>query len=348
MEITVKNKYLFNFAVSYMSGGLKRLHGYAKWFNEHGGAWFIIHPQCEFLISEFENNRYFVARQARHERLFNDCVYLTDIREEIGMPDLYYSYGIPIYAKFGKVNWFHLSNVLPLCSKGIPLSLFDRIKLKYLGSRIKNNYHNADVIASDSPFSLSLVKIKETEKLFLSLMGSDDELFYFKNSRPKKKENIATVVGTQKYKALQDSYHIFEMLRTTNRQLKLVLIGSEKDIPNDLRANNDIIIKGALKRNDVIEYLRGSKYYISNTCIEGSYNAAAEGVLLADESYISDIEPHRDLLENIRFERVSVPNMNGPALHVKREDMSVAHLKTWEDIITDLVNQVGMLLRKDK
>jgi len=347
MEITVKNKYLFNFAVSYMGGGLKRLHGYAKWFNEHGGAWFIIHPQCEFLVSEFKKNRYFVTRQARHERLFNDCAYLTDVREEIGTPDLYYSYGIPIYAKFGKVNWFHLSNVLPLYSKGIPLSLFDRIKLKYLGFRIKNNYHNADVIASDSYFSLSLVKIKETEKLFLSLMGSDDELFYFENSRSGEKENIATVVGTQKYKALKDSYHIFEMLRTTNSQLKLVLIGNEKDIPNDLRANNDIIIRGALKRKDVIECLRESKYHISTTRIEGSYNAAAEGVLLVDESYISDIEPHRDLLENIPFERVSIPNMNEPVLHVKRADMSVSHLKVWEDIITDLVNQVRILLRKD-
>ena len=347
MGIIVKNKYLFNFAVSYMGGGLKRLHGYVKWFNEHGGAWFIIHPQAEFLISEFKNNRYFVARQARYQRLFKDCTYLTDVRREIGIPDMYYSYGIPIYAKFGKVNWFHLSNVLPLYSKGIPLPLFDRIKLKFLGFRIKNNYHNADVIASDSPFSLSLVKIKETEKLLLSLMASDDELFHFKNSRHKKKENIATVVGTQKYKALKDSYHIFEMLRTTNRQLKLVLIGSEKHIPNDLRTNNDIIIKGVLKRKEVIEYLQESKFYISTTCIEGSYNAAAEGVLLADESYISDIEPHRDLLENMPFETISVPSLSKPVLYVKRADISVAHLKVWEDIITDLVNQVSILLRKD-
>lgn len=348
MVNTVKNKYLFNFAVSYMGGGLKRLHGYAKWFNEHGGAWFIIHPQCEPLISEFKNNRFFVAGQARYQRLFNDCAYLPGVLEEIETPDLYYSYGIPIYSKSGKVNWFHLSNVLPLYSKGIPLSLFDRIKLKYLGFRIKNNYHNADVIASDSPFSLSLVKIKETEKLFLSLMASDDELFHFKNTPPKKKENIATVVGTQKYKVLKDSYHIFKMLRAKNPQLKLILIGSEKDIPNDFRANNGIIIKGVLKRREVIEYLRESKYYISTTCIDGSYNAAAEGALLADESYISDIEPHRDLLENIPFELISVSNMSKPVLHVKRTDMSVTHLKIWEEIITDLVNQVNFLLRESK
>lgn len=346
--MNVKNKYLFNFAVSYVGGGLKRLHGYAKWFNEHGGAWFIIHPQSDSLISEFKNNRYFVSRQARYQRLFNDCAYLTDIREEIGTPDLYYSYGIPIYAKFGKVNWFHLSNVLPLYSKGIPLPLFDRIKLKYLGFRIRSNYHNADVVASDSPFSLSLVKIKETKKLFLSLMGCDDELFHFKNSHPKEKVNIATVVGTLKYKALKDSYHVFKMLRSANSQLKLVLIGSEKDIPNDLRESNDVIIKGILGREEVIEYLRESKYYISTTCIDGSYNAAAEGVLLADESYISDIGPHRDLLENIPFESISVPNMSRMTLHVKRSDMSVAHLKTWEDIITDMVNQVSLLLQEDK
>ena len=45
--------YLFNFAVSHIGGGFKRLHEYAKWFNDHGGAYFIIHPHCENLITEF-------------------------------------------------------------------------------------------------------------------------------------------------------------------------------------------------------------------------------------------------------------------------------------------------------
>ena len=124
--MTVKYKFLFNFAVTRTGGGLKRLYEYAKWFHEKGGAWFIIHPNCDFLTKEFPNNKYFVVLQTRTQRFFKDCDYLSDIKKEIGTPDLYYSYGIPIYYHFGKINWFHMSNVLPLNSKDMGLSLFDK------------------------------------------------------------------------------------------------------------------------------------------------------------------------------------------------------------------------------
>ena len=148
--MNIKNKFLFNFAVSYSGGGFKRLYEYAKWFSENGGAWFIIHPRCGSLINEFPNNQFFLAAQPRYERIFNDCGYLDTIWSEIGQPDLYYSYGIPTYVPFGKINWFHLSNVLPLGSQGIPLPLFDRLKLGYLGWRIIHNFQNADVISAES------------------------------------------------------------------------------------------------------------------------------------------------------------------------------------------------------
>ena len=151
----LKYNYLFNFAVSYVGGGFKRLYEYAKWFNEHGGACFIIHPNCESFIKEFPNNRFFMATQPRYQRIFNDCGYLSDIERDIGKPDLYYSYGIPVYGRFGKINWFHLSNVLPLSSRDIPLSLFDRfIRLNYLGWKIKNNFKNADVISASLNINL--------------------------------------------------------------------------------------------------------------------------------------------------------------------------------------------------
>tara|TARA_B110000305_G_C19305016_1_gene571119 strand:+ start:757 stop:897 length:141 start_codon:yes stop_codon:yes gene_type:complete len=44
-----KYNFLFNFAVTKTGGGLKRLHIYSKWFHENRGAYFIIHPECEFL-----------------------------------------------------------------------------------------------------------------------------------------------------------------------------------------------------------------------------------------------------------------------------------------------------------
>jgi hypothetical protein len=92
-----------------------------------------------------------------------------------------------------------------------------------------------------------------------------------------------------------------------------------------------------------MKYLRRAKYYISTTHIENSYNAASEGVFFADESYISDIGPHRELLANAPIERVSVPHMNRSVLHVRREHLSGANLTTWQDVIADVIGRVKLI-----
>lgn len=332
----VRNNFLFNFAVSYSGGGFKRLYEYARWFNENGGAWFIVHARCENLQKEFPNNRFFPVLQQNYRRLFRDCEYLDGIRKETGEPALYYSYGIPIYGRFGKVNWFHLSNVLPLGSRGIPLPAFERLKLNYLGWVIKRNLRNADIISAESNNSLGLIKTTDAEKLFLSVNGSDDELSYLQNGGASAKDNIATVLGTQKYKALLDSYRVFEMLRRRHNELKLAIIGPENTVPKELRGCKDVILKGTLQRAAVIECLRKTRYYISTSRIENSYNAASEGVLFADESYISDIGPHRELLMTVPYEYVSVPQIDNRLIRIKKENVSGIRLKTWNDVICDM------------
>ena len=345
LTVEVANAFLFNFAASYSGGGFKRLYGYAKWFNYNGGAWFIIHRRCESLINEFPNNQFFLVAQSRYQRIFNDCAYLDPVGKEIGRPDLYYSYGIPIYVGVGRINWFHLNNVLPLRSQGIPLSLFLRLKSRYLGRRIHRTLRNADVISAESNYALGLIGAQHAGKLFLSVNGSDDELAYLHNPGAERKEDIAIVLGTQAYKAIKDSYRVFEMLKQGTSRLKLMVIGNETLIPREVRDRPNMIVTGMLPRSEVMERLRKAKYYISTTRIENSYNAASEGVCFADESYISDIEPHRELLRNTPFEQVSIPGMREPVLHVKRENMSQANLKVWEDVVTEMIAKVRVQLR---
>lgn len=318
---------------------MKRLAEYAKWFHEHGGAWFIVHPRCEYLVRECPANRFFIPAQPRYQRLFADCRYLGPIGKEIGQPDLYYSYGIPLYARFGAVNWFHVSNVLPFASQEVPLSPFDRLKLGYLGGRIRANLQNADVISAESNCSLALIEAQHAGKLFLSVNGGDDEIAYLRDKNPEKKENMAVVVGTYKYKAIGDSYKVFEMLRQASPGLKLMIIGNEKSIPSEVRHADDVIARGVLARSDVVESLRKAKYYISTTHIENSYNAAAEGIFVADESYISGIGPHRELLAGQPFDEIPVPGMSRRVLRVKRKDLSGANLKTWESVIAEMIGR---------
>jgi hypothetical protein len=158
------------------------------------------------------------------------------------------------------------------------------------------------------------------------------------------KDNIAIVVGTQKYKALLDSYHIFKTLKKQNKLLRLFLIGSKDSIPSKLMNSEDVLATGVLQQSDVIEFLKKTKYYISTTLVENSYNAASEGVIFANESYISDIGPHRELLENEPFEQVSISSLSSPVLRIKSEDIVGINLKLWDDIILELIQKVNKLL----
>ena len=335
--MTVEHKFLLNFAASYSTGGYKRLHEYARWFNENGGTWFAIHPRCAELTRRFPNNRYFVIRQTRVARLFDDCGYLKAIAREIGQPALYYSYGIPLYARFGKVNWFHLSNVLPFRGSGVPLSALGRLKADFLGRRIRAGFGNTDVISAESNCSLAMINSGAPEKLFVSVNGSDDEIAQLEVKSTAPRENIAAVVGTTPYKALEDSHRVFELLKSTNPQLQLKLIGNPSWVPRALRATDGVIVCGVLARPEVMNCLRKSRYYISTTRIENSYNAASEGIFLADESYVSDIGPHMELLAKEKFETVSVPGVGRTILKVRRDGLLGLNLKSWATVIGEMM-----------
>ena len=336
-----KTRLLFNFSASFSGGGFKRLYEYAKWFDAAGGAGFIVHPNCSRLLSEFPRNRYFVPEVTRLQRLLNDCGYLAGIGREIGQPDLYYAYGIPLYFRFGRINWFHLSNVLPLAPAGIPLSVTHRLRLASLGRRIRRGFANCEVISAESAYSLSLVRSAGgTAHLVQSVNGSDDELAYLQEGSRQPKDNIATVVGTYTYKALEDSYRVFRMLKMANSELKLMIIGASADVPRSLQEDPDVVLRGALPRPEVIACLRRTRFYISTTYIENSYNAAAEGAFIADESYVSDIGPHRELLMGMKYEEVRVADVSRPLLHVRQESLTGANLKSWHTVVSEMMEQV--------
>ena len=332
---------LYNFSASFSGGGLKRLHEYARWFDARGGAWFIVHPRADYLRALFPANRYFVVRQPLHHRIYKDAEYIADIRSQIGAPELYYAYGIPIYERVGAINWFHLSNVLTVYARNVPLSAFDRLKWLYLGWRIRRNYRHADVISAESRFSLERMAVDDPSKLTLSVNGSDDELRYAGcPSGPA--DATAVLVGTYGYKALGDAHRVFTMLRRRHPELRLVIIGEEARIPADVRDAEGVQTTGVLPREQVMEHLRRARFYLSATLIENSYNAASEGVFLARESYLSDIGPHRELLDGSAFDVVSIPGLSRPMIHVLKQDVAPIRLKTWDQVVTEMLSAVEM------
>jgi hypothetical protein len=225
------------------------------------------------------------------------------------------------------------------------LTVRDRVTAAYLGWRIKQSYHNAEVISAESAYSLSLIDRNQSEKLFLSLNGADDEIEHLRTGRIQPKENTAVVIGTYTYKALGDSHRIFDMLRRGNSGLKLLIIGNKATIPVNVLRDPSVIATGVLPRSDVMARLRSCAYFITTSRAENSYNAASEGIFFTDESFISDIGPHRELLRGMPFDEVTIPGMRSVVLHVKRHALSAANLKSWDQVVNDMISHFRGTLR---
>jgi len=84
-----------------------------------------------------------------------------------------------------------------------------------------------------------------------------------------------------------------------------------------------IIVNILQSHKEVISLLSAAKFYINTSKVENSWNAASEGVLLANESYISRIEPHFELVKTIANNNYV---FDGDLIHVKRKNISVEKL----------------------
>lgn len=339
--------YIFNFSRSYSGGGLKRLLAFSKYFNENGGSNFIVNSKVKPHMEDFLNNKYFYINSNILKKINSDKKYLLNLVKSIDNIDLYYSYGIPIAFKIGKINWFHLSNVLPL----VPLnerskynfSMYRLIELTFLGYIIKRKFSNADILSAESDYSLTLFPINSKQKHVKSPNGSDNEIKLFGSGNPSKK-NIAVVVGTAPYKDLTKSYSIFLKLNKKNPELRLVIFGSASTIPSDIQKDKNVDIKNTASNKEVLDVLSSAKFYINTSKIENSWNAASEGVLLADESFISNILPHVELLKIFGGAQYQ---SNKEILHLKNEDVSPTELPVWRDIIQDMIKIANIVIENN-
>jgi len=344
MSAPVEHATLFNFAASPVGGGLKRLYEYARGFDANGGARFIIHPACRHLQREFPRNHFVIARQSSASRIVRGVLAVHEITRTQGAPDCYYAYGIPLRGKVGRINWFHLSNVLPLAWRTVPLPLRMRLRFRILGGQILAGLPFADVISAESSASLSLFDPVYRDRLFQSVNGSDEALSAAA-ADSNERQAVAVVVGTYPYKALDESCRVFDELRKAAPQLRLVIFGDQAGVPRAIRNRRDVVVKGNRPHAEVMRELHRAKYYISTTLIENSSNAAAEGVFFAEESYVSDIGPHRELLTGLSHERVMLGETLRPLLHVRRRELTVANVKSWAQIITEMNQHIDRALQ---
>lgn len=334
--------HLFNFSSSYFGGALKRILAYLKWFNERGGATFILNYQLQGIENTFPKNRYYFLKKNSISKVFNYSKKFNQYISEIENIDFYYSYGIPIPYKIGKVNWLHIANVLPFVNARKYVSFKRSIEMNLLGSLLKNSMKHATIISAESKSSLELLKQHHNKQYVISVNGSDDEIDAYKieSSHQKTSENIAVAVGTCRYKCIDDAYKIYLHLRKNNSHLKLIIAGIEKDVPSYIRKDSQVSLCGVLTQQEICTLLHKAKYYITTTLIENSYNAAAEGIFFSQESFISNIGPHRELLQNSHYQMLNHFKTRIPSLHVNRKNVDLTLLKSWDVVIREMLQNM--------
>jgi len=342
----MKYKILFNFTASRIGGGYKRLYEYSNYFNNKNGAYFLIHPDCSTLINEFKNNTYILKQQNYFQRIILDFRYVNELIDTHDI-DIYYSYGIAFNKRFTKINILHLSNILPFESFKYGNGLLQKLKMLLLSNLLKNTFKYTDIISAESSSTFKYIDNKWDNKFLISTNGNDDEINNYGNIY--QYDNIAVIVGTYSYKNIEDSIIVYNYLKNTNsRDLKLYIIGDKKFLPSNIFNDKNITCLGLLPRSEVIKLLKKSRYYISTTLLENSFNAAAEGLFLSNESFISDIEPHFELVYNYNYNMLEVNTLNCRIIHIYKKDIQINNLKKWETIINELITIIEKKIKHDK
>ena len=301
-------KWLFNFSASAAGGGLRRLEETAKWFDRRGGATFLVHATALQAVSPFSNrNRYFGIRQGKLKRLIADGRYLPGVIREVGTPDVYFSYGIPLFHNVAKINWLHVSNALTLTRDrhGMPFKRY--LELQLLGNRIVRSLRLAHIASAESEYALDLLKTAKripggVRTYVVAGNGCEDALF----SLPAGQvggggRKYAISVGTAPYKRLGRALAVFGALQERNPELQgFKIVGDRTQIPRSVRRDARVESVGTgIGDEELYEMIQGAEYYISTSGIENSSISVTEALLLARSVILSDIPSHREAVRGM-------------------------------------------------
>ncbi len=338
------NNYLFNFSASYSGGGLKRLNAFSDYFDKNGGTNFIVNTKLIGIENIYKNNIYYFISENKFERFLNFSWKLKKVLMKLPNIFFYYSYGIPITKPIGQLNWLHISNVLPFNFTNLNIPFKRQIELLILRLQFNFNMNIPNFLSVESLSSINYFNTNLQNEIIVSVNGSDDEIDYFTNKLQYSEASTieyAVTVGTYFYKCIDDVYKIYKKLFKNNNNLYLYIIGPTNLIPQFILKDKYVIAKGILSQQEVCNLLINSNYYITCTLIENSYNAAAEGIFLSKESYISKIGPHIELLKDINYDTINNFETRLPLLKVYHSNLNLSNLKSWNYIINDILNIIN-------
>ncbi|PIP92426.1 MAG: hypothetical protein COW00_00865 [Bdellovibrio sp. CG12_big_fil_rev_8_21_14_0_65_39_13] len=353
MQANEKVSILFNFSSSYVGGGFKRLKAYLNWYNENHLQYksiFIINKRIAYLELQFPNVTIYTVNPSKFARFFCDDYYLNRILKNHNAIDVYFAYGFPVYRRLAKLNWFHLSNLLPLKTELTCKTSFERLKMKLLAHRIKRSLPKIDIFSAESPSSIkiSIDSWADTtipEKYCLE--NGIDEYLMESDTDPCLKAQYAISIGTKYYKRIDKVIEIFKVLNSSYSELEFKIIGPSLGQNKFNRYGLDIEFIDNLPQLAVYSILRQTKFFVSASSVENSPNSLLEAILLAEKCIISDIPAHRDLLKRLGVDKINKLKI-GNEFFLEIQKVNVSLLKnslSWDHIIKKKMNYISSILK---
>lgn len=330
--------WLFNFSSSWSGGGLIRTLETVKWFDNNLGAYFIINDKIKAEISEYnKNNKYFFISENKIKRLLIDGYYMSKIISEIGEPDIYFSYGIPVFKDIAKINWFHISNALTLKTKNISLPLGKRIQMWILKKRIIRSMKYTHIATGESEFSVNLLRDKinrKNLKRFYAVLPNGYDMSLIKNVLHKDRESLykyGITIGTFKYKKIQNALEVFHEIKKLTNLKKFIIVGPPDYVPKTVINDKFVEFKANISREELFYLLYNAEYYISASQIENSSIAALEALLLSKNIVLSNIPSHQEMLRNSKTKKIILENSKTDFIVLKNNNNKFDAI-SWEDV----------------
>jgi len=339
-------KWLFNFSSSTVGGGLIRILETIKWFDSNNGSYFIVNYRIKDLVSKYnKNNKYFFVSDNKFKRLLSDGYYIPRIIDEIGIPDVYFSYGIPVFKEIGRINWFHISNALTLKTDKISLPLKTLIQMMILKKRIIKSIRYTDIATGESEFSINLLKQeagKRNFKCHYDVLPNGYNIKSIKEIVNKKRELLlkyAVSIGTYKYKKIEVALELFHHIKEANNLKKFIIVGSAINIPRSVINDKFVEIVPSMSRENLLNLLYNAEYYISASQIENSSNAVLEALLLSKNIILSNIPSHNEMLRSFKTKKIMINNITFNS--VENIDHNKVEAISWDQVFNKMLDIIN-------
>ena len=336
--------WLFNFSSSSNGGGFNRTMETVKWFDNNFGAYFIINDKIKNEIIKYnKKNKYFFISENKIKRLLMDGYYMSKIIVETGKPDIYFSYGIPVFNDIAKINWFHISNALSLKTKNISLPFLKRIQMWILKKRIIKSMNHTHIATGESDFAINLLKDRNNEKhlkCFYDVLPNGYDMSLIKNVLNKKREQLfkyGITIGTYKYKKIKVALELFHEIKKTINLKKMIIVGSFDHIPKSIIDDKFVELKSNISRKELLDLLYNAEYYISASQIENSSIAALEALLLSKNIVLSNIPSHDEMLKNLKTKKIFLENSKTDFIVLENRNKKFVPI-SWIDVNRKLFN----------